>query len=343
VFLSCTKIICTVLKLNFKTVQIATRNQLQHPLLLFITFVIEMTFIKETYKHSRLYTFVLILILAIRVNANTVYIPEVLISNDSITNNELLNWKNTVEEYRVNNQFDSAYISYKQYVKLRDSLYKTKRINTINNLTTKYKLVESEAQSKVLSQKLKNRTLTLILSIFLILLIILLIALSFSRYSIKSKLHKEEAKDLNLTIEQKNQELISRVLDQNHQNEIYEEINTTIATLEADKNTEKLKQYLYNINISLSNKENEGNEWQSFRTQFEQVHPQFFNNLLNIKSTLTENDLRVCAYIKLNLTTKDIANILNLSFRTIQTTRYRIKKKLGLAPETDLMKYIQSL
>ena len=302
-----------------------------------------MTFIKKTYKKSRFYTSVLLLILSIGVNANIIFIPEILVSNDSLNNNELVNWKNNVEKYKVNNQFDSAYISYKQYVKLRDSLYKTKSINTINNLTTKYKLVESEAQSKVLSEKLKNRTLTLILSILLILLIILLIGLSFSRYSIKSKLHKEEAKDLNLTIEQKNHELVSRVLDQNHQNEIYEEINTTIATLEADNDIEKLKQYLYNINISLSNKDSDKNEWESFKTQFEQVHPQFFNRLIDLKASLTENDLKICAYIKLNLTTKDIANILNLSYRTIQTTRYRIKKKLKLPQETDLMKYIQSL
>jgi len=302
-----------------------------------------MTFIKKTYKQSRFYTSVLLLILAIGVNANTVYIPEIINSKDSINSNDLLKMKNAVEKYKISNQYDSAYTSYKQYVNLRDSLYKSDRISTINNLTTKYKLTESEAQSKFLSQKLRNRTLILILSILLVLLIILLIALTYSRYSIKAKLHQEEAKDLNLSIEQKNQELISRVLHQNNQNEIYEEINTTIASLERDDDIDKLKQYLNNINLSLSNKNNSNIEWESFKNQFEQVHPLFFNKLLELKSNLTENDLKLCAYIKLNLTTKDIANILNLSYRTVQTTRYRIKKKLELPQETDLMRFIQSL
>lgn len=302
-----------------------------------------MIFFKETYKQKALALLILFSIYSININA-IASLNEVAPSiADSTIQQELKNHKSKVDSYKTNLQYDSAYIYYKQYVTIRDSVYKSKRISTIDNLTTKYKLAESEAQSKFLSQKLRNRTLVLILSIFIILLIILLIALSYSRYSIKAKLHKEEAKDLNLTIEQKNQELISRVLHQNRQNEIYEEINTTITSLERDEDIDKLKLYLNNINLSLSNKNSSNIEWESFKNQFEQVHPLFFNKLLELKSNLTENDLKLCAYIKLNLTTKDIANISNLSYRTVQTTRYRIKKKLELPQETDLVRFVQSL
>ena len=51
----------------------------------------------------------------------------------------------------------------------------------------------------------------------------------------------------------------------------------------------------------------------------------------------------MCAYIKMNMSTKEIANILNISDRSIQTSRYRLKKKLNLDPKIDLTTYIQAI
>ncbi|WP_228404809.1 helix-turn-helix transcriptional regulator [Chryseobacterium wanjuense] len=58
---------------------------------------------------------------------------------------------------------------------------------------------------------------------------------------------------------------------------------------------------------------------------------------------LTTNDLRICALIKLNLTNKEIVQYENISVRTIETKKYRIKKKLGLDTNTDLNKWIMDL
>ncbi|MFC2101176.1 helix-turn-helix transcriptional regulator, partial [Bacteroidota bacterium] len=82
-------------------------------------------------------------------------------------------------------------------------------------------------------------------------------------------------------------------------------------------------------------------EWNLLKVHFEDVHPDFFKKLLLKHPSLTQYDLKLCAYIKINLTTKDIARMLNISNRSVQTARYRIKKKMELPTDYNLFKYIQ--
>jgi len=264
-------------------------------------------------------------------------------NSDGLSTYLLEDYQSIVDNYAALSRFDSAYVYYKQYIDFRDSVYESDRIRTIDNLLSEYKIAENEAQTKILTQKLRNRTLILIFSISISALIILLLLLIYSRYKLKIRVYEKETKALNLTIDEKNRELVTRVMDQNRQNEVYEEINSTLASLEKNEDVESLKEYLKSLKHSLSKKEKVGMGWDSFKLHFEQVHPEFFNKLMDECEALTQNDLRICAYIKLNLSTKDIANILNVSDRAVQTSRYRIKKKLNLPVEVNLMKYIQNL
>ncbi len=76
------------------------------------------------------------------------------------------------------------------------------------------------------------------------------------------------------------------------------------------------------------------NMWEMFKTYFEQTHQNFFKSLYRAHPDLSPNEVRMCAYIMLNLTTKEIANITNRSPRTVETVKYRLHKKLGLEEET---------
>lgn len=80
-----------------------------------------------------------------------------------------------------------------------------------------------------------------------------------------------------------------------------------------------------------------------FEKQFEEVFPGFFNSLINHCNQLTQNDLRLCACLRLNQSTKEIALILGVSHRTIESQKYRLKKKLGLNREESLTSFIFSI
>ena len=83
--------------------------------------------------------------------------------------------------------------------------------------------------------------------------------------------------------------------------------------------------------------------WDQLKLHFERVHPCFFQDLENAFTNLTANEKRHCAYIKLNLSTKEIASLLNVSDKSVQMARYRMKKKMMIEPETELQEVIYAL
>ena len=263
--------------------------------------------------------------------------------NNGLSNFLIMDYKAIVDEFAKSLQYDSAYFYYKKYIVLLDSVSEMDRIHSINKLRSEYKIQQKEAEQKILSQKLRNQTLIMNFSIALSILIIFLLLVIYSRYKLKTKILKEEAKALTLTIDEKNRQLVTRVMGQDKQMTTNEELEKSLKRLKKSDDIDEIKNNLDVLVKKLSQNEKTGMDWNSFKLHFEQVHPDFFNKLLKINSVLTANDLRLLGYIKLNLSTKDIANILNVSDRTVQTSRYRIKKKLNLPADVNLVRFIQSL
>lgn len=96
------------------------------------------------------------------------------------------------------------------------------------------------------------------------------------------------------------------------------------------------KNLIKKIDTSISHKD----EWKVFEYNFNQVHEEFFNQLKSRHPKLNAKDLRVCAYIKMNLSTKEIAPLLNISIRGVETQRYRLKGKLNLDSDQSLTDYL---
>ena len=87
----------------------------------------------------------------------------------------------------------------------------------------------------------------------------------------------------------------------------------------------------------------EDESWDSFKLHFEGVHPHFFSFLKAKYPRLTDNELRLCAYIRIGLSNKQIAQILLVQAKAVIQARYRLKKKMGLGEETRLSDYFVSL
>jgi PAS domain S-box-containing protein len=81
-------------------------------------------------------------------------------------------------------------------------------------------------------------------------------------------------------------------------------------------------------------------DWNMFIATFEDVHPGFFRRLKNAHPSLSLNDIRHCACIKMNLGTKEIARFFNIKAPSVQISRVRLKKKMGLPDNSDLRSYI---
>lgn len=83
--------------------------------------------------------------------------------------------------------------------------------------------------------------------------------------------------------------------------------------------------------------------WAQFNLYFDQVNQNFTNELLKKHANLTQNDLRICALTRLNLSTKEIAALLNISAKGVQQSRYRVKKRMELTEENDLYEYLRGI
>lgn len=113
------------------------------------------------------------------------------------------------------------------------------------------------------------------------------------------------------------------------------ELTNAIISMIEDK-SESATSRLKNIKDRIRQYELQDNMWDVFKTYFEQTHPDFFKTLYTLHPDLSPNEVRMCAYIMLNLTTKEIAGLTNRSSRTVETVKYRLHKKLGLDDESTV-------
>ena len=103
-------------------------------------------------------------------------------------------------------------------------------------------------------------------------------------------------------------------------------------------NLNSFKKIVKQIDYSIEHED----EWEIFEYNFNQVHEEFFHQLTLLYSNLTNKDLKICAYIKMNLLNKEIAPLLNISVRGVETHRYRLKRKLILKNNENLTNFLHN-
>lgn len=83
-------------------------------------------------------------------------------------------------------------------------------------------------------------------------------------------------------------------------------------------------------------------QWKVFETHFENVHEEFLKRIRTKYTNLTPKELKLCAYLRMNISSKEISVLMNISTRGVEISRYRLRKKLGLSRETNLTDFILS-
>ncbi len=142
---------------------------------------------------------------------------------------------------------------------------------------------------------------------------------------------------LELELQTKSSEVAGKSLSIAKQSEMIENIQSI---LDSEKDFNKLKSEIKKaIKINEVNK----HEWEIFETNLNQIHNEFIINLSKKFPNLTPKDIKLCVYLKMNLSSKEIAPLMNISFRGVELHRYRLRKKLNLTQEDNLSKFLLSL
>jgi len=143
----------------------------------------------------------------------------------------------------------------------------------------------------------------------------------------KEKLNRLERQRLEEELELKNRALVSKALHLVNKNETLSELEAALENLKAMEGGEKEK-LLRSMQQQLRSEKGADEDWDNFRIHFEEVHPNFFRQLQERYPQLSQNDLRMCAYLKLGLSSKEIAQILNITADSVRKRKQRLREKI---------------
>ena len=123
------------------------------------------------------------------------------------------------------------------------------------------------------------------------------------------------------------------------------EKNKLLALIKDDlnKTSDEGNRNLKSVISTITQNINEEDSWNVFREAFDSADKDFLKKVKQAHSILTPNDLRLCAYLRLNLSSKEIAPLLSISVRSVEIKRYRLRKKMDLPHEQGLVEYILSV
>jgi tetratricopeptide (TPR) repeat protein len=251
--------------------------------------------------------------------------------------------------YDTMGEYRKAFESHKEFKSINDSIFNIESMNRIAQLEMQYKANEQEklftAELKRREAEQANRELIYFIVggvlFFLLITAALLIFLQRSKIR-NSKLENEklelEHKHLNLEkqnleteIKFKNRELATKVLYLLKKNELITNISEKLfkSKLDFKKENQKIIQ-----EILLELKSNQDTDmWAEFEAHFTQVHSDFYKNLNEKFPNLSSNEKKLCAFLRLNLSTKDISAITYQSVNSITVARSRLRKKLNIEGE----------
>lgn len=164
----------------------------------------------------------------------------------------------------------------------------------------------------------------------------------------KRRMEMAEAKSDQLQAELKHKasELASSTMNLIQHNDMLLQLDDDMRDLsEAVRRDEKksaLTQKVQNIRSLLQSQLNDDEGWAQFEENFNVVYDDFMVNLMREYPNLKKADRKLCAYLKMGLSSKEMASLLNMSVRSIETARYRLRKKLNLDQGDNLTNFIQT-
>ena len=235
-----------------------------------------------------------------------------------------------------------------ELISIKDSIIKIASFLRVSNVSKSMSKLEtqillSKNQNELTQNKIKYNTYLYILIISSIVLFFILITMRINYNFQKEKNNRliMEQEIISKDLENKNLQLISSTNFISQRNEYLKSLRNKIKTLEENKDSNESSEFISkNIKRNIDNIINSEKTFESFEKQFTKVYPDFFKKLIEKHGKLTSTDLRLCAYLRMNQNSSEIAQITGASIRTIESQRYRLRKKLNLKPENDILNYL---
>lgn len=160
---------------------------------------------------------------------------------------------------------------------------------------------------------------------------------------LKQKIAKFKNEQLQADLESKSRELANSAMNLVYKNELLQKIRTELVEVKDNSGKKLSNDQLKHIQKVIDEAMTDERDWNLFETSFNGAHEDFFKKLKVSHPDLVPNDLKLCAYLRLNMSSKEIASLLNITLRGVEIRRYRLRKKLDLPHDKNLTEFLIQL
>lgn len=241
--------------------------------------------------------------------------------------------------YEQRGDFRQAYLWSKKQNELTEAFSKKSGQDALYRLNLEYQYEQEMEQMK---RSARRRNIAYGIGAFLLLLLIGVLWSILARQHFKLRNVKLLQRKTQLTLDQRNREITSKAMQiQQKDKAISDSIDQLSKSKSGLKKNEQsvINDVIHKLSLSVNE-----NAWNEFEIRFEQVYTDFFKNLNTKFPNLSPNEKRLCAYLKLNMSSKEIANLTHTTVGSVEQARFRLRKKLGLhTTNTDLSAFLESL
>ncbi|MFZ2905465.1 MAG: tetratricopeptide repeat protein [Cyclobacteriaceae bacterium] len=229
--------------------------------------------------------------------------------------------------------------AFKNFKRINDSIQRQSTASEITRLQLQYDFEKADTVQKQEQQQTRDRYIITIIILTACLLVALLVVIL-----IRAKARQTELKRKNLLqdVEIKNKELTTNVMYLIRKNELINSVAERLMGVQGNIPSENHKVF-HDIIIDLQ-KEADNDTWKEFELRFNQVHSDFYTKLRKLYPGLSPADEKLCAFLRLNMSSKEIAAITQQSIKSVEVARARLRKKLNLTNTTsNLVTHLSTL
>lgn len=296
-------------------------------------------------------------------NESIEYLEQARIYIDSLNVNKVLkerNYQISAELYNQLEDYEQSLAFFKAYDEIKKEILSEEKQYRLAEMRILYEAERRENEVKLLKQEKEAEELrknALIVGIVLLLVIGILIVnrlvsgmkknkkiFEINQNLVKVQLEKEEVESARLKerLEYRKKELTKMGLFISQRNETYQLLANSLKKfdfLDRADAEQKIKSLISEFESRLKINE----DIDGFYSDVEQLHDDFFFRLKEKFPNLTDNDMRLAAQLRLNLSSKEISSLNNISVKSVEISRYRLRKKLELDPENILTDYLRDV
>lgn len=256
------------------------------------------------------------------------------------------------QAYEAKGNYKKSLLCFKAYKSLSDTIYNVQSTNRFSELQTIFETEKKETEIAIQNEKIislnaqaKNDQLTKTLfgtGMASFIVITGLLYFGFKQRIKKNKIEREKQEEIyKQEIEFKKKELASQTLHLVQKSTFIQELKENLERIK--KSPELFKVEFRRLVMLLKKQNAEDKDWEVFKSYFSEVHNNFDHKIKSISDDVTEKEIRLASFLRMNLSTKEIASMLNVLPDSVLKSKYRLKKKLQLDKDEDLTQFLNTL